>query len=800
MSYRTATTVLSLLASASLLLAAGGGEAGAIPDFTKGGTIPEKAKHDWNLGATGVRGWMFADKLETTQARQIAVTQVAPGSPADGKFVVGDVILGVAGQRFSHDPRVELGKALGAAESEAGKGTLALTRWRGGNEEEVVLELKVLGTYSRTAPYDCPKSARILEEGCKALAARMQQEDYPKSQNAITRSLNALALLSGGNPEYMPLIRREVEWANQFSSDAFQTWWNAYVIMLLAEYKIATGDEAYAAGMNRLALEAAKGQSLVGSWGHGYALPSGILSGYGMMNAPGVPLTIALISAREAGLKDPAVDLAIERSAKLLRFYIGKGSIPYGDHHPWTQNHDDNGKNGMAGVMFNMLGEKDGAEFFSRMSVASHGSERDCGHTGNFTNLLWAMPGVALSGAEATGAWMNEFGGRFFDLTRTWDFRFPHPGAPEPDGDSYRGWDATGGYLLAYAMPLKKLMLTGKQPNSAPQIDAATANSLIADGRGWSNNDRYSAYDKLDPDTLLEKLGSWSPTVRERASIAIARRQGDKPIAAMVGLLDSPSLYARYGACEVLIRLKAAAAPAVPKLTALLNHEDLWMRVKAAEALSHIGAPAMPSLPILLERLAQEPGKSDPRGMEQRYLCFSIFEHMLRNSLDGVDRALLNKAVAAGLRNEDGRARSSIASVYKMLSYEEIKPLLPAILDAAAKPAPSGEMFADGIRLAGLEVLAAHHVAEGIPACTFYLLNQNIWASQIRTPEILKILVSYGAHAKSAIPELKQAAEMFDKGQKGFPQHMTIQKAADVRKAIAEIEAATEVPELRSIR
>ena len=798
MTSQYSVTILALLASASLLMAAGGGGTVAIPDFTKGGTIPEKAKHDWNLGATGMRGWMYIDKLETTQARQISVTQVVPKSPADGKLVVGDVILGVAGQRFSHDPRVELGKSLTAAETQSGKGKLALIRWRDGKEEEVVLDLKVLGTYSRTAPYKCTKSALIFEEGCKALAMRMQQEDYPKAQNPITRSLNALALLASGQKEYLPLIRREAEWANQFSDKS--AWWNAFTIMLLAEYKIATGDDAYNSGMQRLALETAKGQSMVGSWGHNYALPSGNLSGYGMMNVTGVPLTIALITAREAGFKDPAVDLAIERSAKLLRFYIGKGSIPYGDHHPWTQNHDDNGKNGMAGVMFNMLGEKDGAEYFSRMSVAAHGPERDCGHCGNFTNMLWAIPGVALSGPEATGAWMNEFGGRFFDLTRSWDFRFPHPGAPEPDGDSYRDWDATGAYLLALAMPLKKLLLTGKQPDIAPQIDAATAAALISDGRGWSNNDRYSAYDKLDPDTLLGKLGSWSPTVRERASIAISRRKEDKPIAAVLNLLDSPTLFARYGACELLILLKAAAAPAVPKLTTLLNHDDLWMRVKAAEALSHIGAPAMPSLPILLGRLAQEPGKSDPRGMEQRYLCFSIFETLLKNSLEGVDRALLNKAVAAGLRNEDGRARSSIAGVYKMLSFEEIRPLLPAILDAAAKPAPSGEMFADGIRIAGLEVLAAHHVAEGIPACTFYLLNQNIWASQIRTPEILKVLVSYGAHAKSAIPELQQAAEMFDNGESGFPKHMTIQKAADVRKAIAQIEAATDKPELRRIR
>ena len=132
-------TIVALFASASLLMAAGGGGTAAMPDFTKGEPIPEQVKHDWNLGATGMRGWMYIDKLETIQARQISVTQVAPESPADGKLVVGDVILGVAGQRFSHDPRVEFGKALTAAETEAGKGKLALTRWRAGNEEEVVL-------------------------------------------------------------------------------------------------------------------------------------------------------------------------------------------------------------------------------------------------------------------------------------------------------------------------------------------------------------------------------------------------------------------------------------------------------------------------------------------------------------------------------------------------------------------------------------------------------------------------------------------------------------------------------------
>ena len=127
------------------------------PDFTKGESIPEGFKHDWNLGATGARGWMFSDKLVTTDARQIKITKVGKGSPAEGTLAVGDVILGVGGKPFSYDPRTEFGKALTVAESEAGGGNLLLTRWRAGRSAEVTIKLPVLGAYSATAPFDCPK-------------------------------------------------------------------------------------------------------------------------------------------------------------------------------------------------------------------------------------------------------------------------------------------------------------------------------------------------------------------------------------------------------------------------------------------------------------------------------------------------------------------------------------------------------------------------------------------------------------------------------------------------------------------
>ena len=514
-----------------------------------------------------------------------------------------------------------------------------------------------------------------------------------------------------------------------------------------------------------------------------------------MMNAPGLPLTVSLILARKAGVNDPALDTAIERSERLLRFYIGKGSVPYGDHHPWIQTHEDNGKNGVAALMFHLLGDTRGAEYFSRMSVASHGGERDTGHTGNFFNILWAMPGVSLSGPHATGAWIKEFGW-YYDLARRWDGTFLHQGPPAERPDSYRGWDCTGVYLLAYGQPLKRIYLTGKKRSIAPQVEAATAESLIADGRGWSPKHRIASYAARSEAEIFAGLKSWSPVVRERSAIELANREGD-PTAKLIEMLDDSSLYTRYGACQALIVLKEREAPAVLALKETLKADDLWLRIKAAEALASIGAPAMSTVPDLLEMLAQRDPESDPRGMQQRYLCFALFnsrDGMLGRSLEGVDRESLYAAVRAGLRNDDGRARGSIGSVYKNLSYEEIEPLLPAIAQAVLEPAPSGIMFADGIRLSGLEILAKHRIQQGLPMCVA-LIDPNRWGARNRVKRCLDILRAYGGAAKSEIPRIQELEkELLAKNWK--PDEI---QSLNIPTIIEEIEEDKNPPALRSL-
>jgi hypothetical protein len=391
---------------------------------------------------------------------------------------------------------------------------------------------------------------------------------------------------------------------------------------------------------------------------------------------------------------------------------------------------------------------------------------------------------------------MEEFGW-YYDLARRWDGTFQHQGPPQAKPDSYRNWDATGAMLLAYAQPLGRLHLTGHTPSTAPAVDRRTADDLVADGRDWGSRTRLATWSERPDRQLFRNLESWSPVVRERAAIELARRDGD-PTATLRKMLRREDTYARLGACQAAIMLKGRAAPLVEDLRATLESDDLWVRAKAAEAIAAIGGPAMPALPDLLAMLAEPAAASDPRRMEQRYLCFALFDRrngMLGRSLEGVDRDELFAAVAAGLRNEDGRARGAMGSVYKNLSFEAITPLLPAIHDAIVEPAPSGIMFADEIRLAGLDLFAEHGIEEGVPWCVT-MIDPDRWGMGNRIERCLNALRVYGGAARSQIPRLKALqAELVER--RWNPERL---QKIDIPGRIVEIENDDTPPALRRIQ
>ncbi len=763
---------------------------------------PDEKPTSWTLGPTGMRGWARFEKMSTAKAREIQISEVEHNSPADGVLEVGDIILGVGRSTFDGDARIQFAKAITEAERRENRGELILLVRRKGRNDRVTLNLQVMGSYRETAPFDCPKSRRILEQGWDRLAKQMKSA--PTDGHIITRAINALALLSSGEKKYHPLLREQAKILSTYNqSSGVRTWQYAYVNLYLAEYTLATGDKSFLEeGLQRMTKLIVDGQSAVGSWGHAFADPrTDRLIGYGMMNAPGIPLTYSLVLAREAGVTVPGLDEAINKSAMLLRFYVGKGAIPYGDHAPWIQTHDDNGKNGMAAVLFDFLEEAEAVEYFSRMSVASHGEEREMGHTGNFFNLTWALPGVARSGPDATGAWLEEYGW-YFDLARRWDGTFHYQGPPQGKREVYDQWDCTGAYLLGFSQFSQNTYITGRKLSTAPQISRTTAEQLIDDGRGWSNLDRNSFYDNLSTEQLFERLSNWSPVVRERAALALERRKQEDFTDDLIALLNSADLSARYGACQAFQLQRGRAAKAVPTLLKAFRSDDLWLRILAAEALASMGNQANSAIPVMLKRLTQKPSPEDPRNMEQRYLSIALFNKrggLLGHSLEGIDREMLLDAVRAGLTNQDGRARGSLSSVYKNLSYEDISPLLPAIKQAVVEPAPSGIMFADGIQMAGLELFAQNRIEDGIELLVDYARNQKKHGSQKRIVDVMKWLKQYGAHAQRVIPQLESMAIYFETGEEDFPKRVSLEKAKVVRETIMEIERLKNEPELMKL-
>lgn len=754
-----------------------------LPDLTQGGKRDDN--HDWLLGPTGARGWIYFRQSDlTATSRQILITAVDAGSPAEGILCTNDVILGVNDAPFSDDARKSLGRAITAAEEKSG--VLRLIRWRDGESSNVTVKLAVLGAYSDTAPYDCPKSKAIFEQGCRLIAKKgLTNVDIPID-------LNALALLASGNKEYHPMLAEYAKKVAASLRPGTWTWYYGYGNIFLAEYVMATGDTSILPELRRTAKESTMGQSVMGTWGHEfYARPDGNLNGYGCMNQPGIAVTLSLILARQAGVKDPVVAQAIGRSAKFLRYYVNKGAIPYGDHRPWSS-HDDNGKSSSAAVLFDLLGDRESVSFFSRMAIAAYG-EREHGHCGNFWNMLWALPGASRGGPLATGAYMKEQSW-YYDLSRNWQGGFVYQKIEKgEENNNYTDWDLTGGYLLSFGLQLKSLYVTGKKRCVVPPLKVCEIRDVMDAGCDFYPVNGKSGYDARQTGELLSGLSSWSPAMRRRSAEALGRREGDV-LPSLLKMVAGSDRFARYGACEALGRLGPRADAAAPQLRELFNDKDPWIQSLACAAVVALSPEVrMASVNELLE-LAARKNSADPRGMTHRAIAAALFDPnpdlrkpgILQYSLEGVDRSLLYPALESLLQNDDGLARFGLVPYLSKLTDRDLAVLLPAIVKAIEKPAPSDEMFVDGIRVGGLDLLSRLHIREGMVLCVS-TIETDRWGLQWQ--KRLDYLARYGSHASEVVPQLRKKRP--DNNPNGA-------KAFDM--CIAEIEASTNAPPLVSLK
>jgi HEAT repeat protein len=720
----------------------------------------------------------------TENSRQILVTAVENGSPAAGKLEVGDVILGVFGKPFTEDARRVFGRAIGQAESEAARGLLPLMVSRNGNVQEIVLKLQIMGSYSETSPYNCPKAKKILEQGLAVLAKN------PGKDNSL--HTNELALLAAGRPEDLEILRKsahevatktlEVEalWKDS-SKGEMRTWSHGYNNLFLCEYYLATGDKTVLPAIRAYTTTIARGQGGFGTWGHGYVPPgsAGQLHGpvppYGPVNSAGLPCLISMILAEKCGIQDPEIKHAIARSNGFFAYYVGKGFIPYGEHSPGI-GHDDNGRTSMAAMAFALQGKRAETQFFAKMVTASYES-REWGHTGNGFSYQWGPVAANCGGPKAMVAFMKELRW-YYDLARRWDGSFVNVATGGGTTSSYHGTvGATGSYLLGYAAPLKKIYLTGRDARRENWLSDADIAAAIAAER-WLG---ASAHAKRSTAQLLAGLSSWSPLDRARSAEELGKRQDDI-LPQLLDLTKSKNPNARLGAVAAIGHLKKRAVPALDTLAALLNDDDRWLRVQTAEALRSIGSAAKPITEQMLKAAAIK-DETDQMQFAVGALAYALFypggsygpTGLLGKSIADVPKDQLYPAIRSIAANPDSAARGCLRSAYSLMTLEDVQALAPTMVATIREMPPANTMFSKGVRLAGIQALARLRIEEGIPL-TLMMLNLKDWGKAYIIQTSLDVLKQYGGAAKPILPELKKLEAEIRKNPKEHDKLMEVIK------------------------
>jgi len=747
------------------------------PDLTQGGKPDDTL--DWRLGPLGASGWCFnrtPGEGASARARQIVITAVDKKGPATGKLQVNDVILGIGQQKFTKDARKVLAAAINEAEKEENKGVLNLLVWRGGSESQVALSIPVLGSYSPTMPYNCKKTEKIIDNACAVMKTR-------KLTPGWLGFIDGLGMLATGREDLMPQVKALAHAAvvpgEVLSIEkhvGMKCWEWSYKTLFLCEYYLATKDPYVLPTIQEYATKIAMGQSGGGAWGHTYAALEyndgkmhGHLGGYGEINQMGLTLMIVLPLAEKCGVDNSEVKDAIKRGNEFFSFFIGKGTIPYGDHGAANTWYDDNGKSGSAAIFFDLMGNRQGTQFFSDMIIASAQSGREAGHCGCFWSHLWGGIGVARGGDLALQTYMQDMNWAF-TLERQSEGRMVfqgNAGEAGDKGDPKTKWDCTGARLLQLCVPRRKLYITGKATPKETHLTPQRIEQLRAAGRLDVDKDARAA---LEVPKIMELLQDPLPPTRAIGAKLLAERKLNV-VDQLIPMLESKNKYARYGAAEALCKAGFGSQAAADKLISLMETDtDVTFKVYAIDALvnrdkkSGLLSVAKPAIPALL-RMAGQHFSDDPRSVLQcdigRALLYSGNAQPRRGllveyGLDGVDRPLLREMIREMLKNKNGATRSLCGWIYPKLTDEDLKALWADIYPATRNIAPSGIMFASGVQVDGLKLMAKQRTKEGLELTVRYVRHQNGHGSGPRMPQIMEILLQYGGHAKSYIPELQK--------------------------------------------
>lgn len=696
------------------------------------------------LGPTGLYG--------VTSPMDIRIVKVDVGSPADGKVKVGDVFIGAGDIAFKDQTRKQLAQAIDAAEA---TGKLALVRADGSTVE---LDLPVLGRYADTAPYQCAKTDRIISRAAEHI---IQSRNFGRTGFPIAW----LGLLATGEQKYIDFVRQEVhkaDWAKpdiKFSIEKYaRTAWNwAYTGIFLGEYYLLTQDDYVLPALEAYTVALAKGRDAGGLWGHGFASldlndgqPNGRLPGYAQMNQTSLACFLAILLAEKSGIRHPEILATIKQNNTYFSNFIGRGTFPYGVHDPNAKAFNNNGMSGLGAITFSIHGNKEGAEFFSRMSAASH-QTMEQGHTGHYFNILWTAPGANLAGPEVGAGFFREMQWLCI-INRKWngDFVFSHSENANPSY-TYSNLSDAGSYLINHCLPRRALLITGRDADPTLHLTGEAARAAVALATLDST--------KLSNEQLLGNFGHPMPKLRQEAVWTLRSRTHalEPEIRKMMRtgtLRERESAIGYYGYGSE----KAMALAAKPLLLEVLRDTSASMdlRAAAASSLANLGPDAHEIFPEILLLIRQEkPG--DPLGRNNETLGKAL--RTLAPDPFGAklvtDKDLFYGAMDILLQHPRASGRSCATDIITRMPKEDFPRIGPQMAAILADKNRSYHSYHNLEPRNGTLTLYANLGIEGGIEAAFTILEEETGKAGFKIRLLMDVLPKYGSAAKRYLPQIR---------------------------------------------
>ena len=440
---------------------------------------PDAQAGGWfiNLGITGARARIAQDS-----PKELEVAYVFEKTPAFGKLQVGDKIKGVNGKLFTtphkfgygekffgyEGPMMEFGQAL---EDSQGKlnGKLTLNVIRRGEPIQVVLMLGLrYGSFSKTYPYDCPKTDLILKEMYAYLLAK-QKEDGSWHGRPHINAFAALALLGSGEKAHLAAASKAARYCAkvtnaQISYGGLDCWKYSLYGTFLGEYYLLTKEQWVLKELEEINQWLDQAQMINGGWGHRPAdRPEG--NGYGAINVITMQAKMAWALMMRCGL---TVD---QTKFKAAHDFVDRGTnaigyVWYKDGGKKNPKYADMGRTGASAIAHYLspVGGKMYADFakLNASCIGNHPTTFPDTHGSPLLGMAWTALG-ALPDPEMFRKLMDH--NRWhFALAQCPDGTFYYQPNRDNNAQDYSAaprLSATATNALILSIKFKRLQITG---------------------------------------------------------------------------------------------------------------------------------------------------------------------------------------------------------------------------------------------------------------------------------------------------------------------------------------------------